>query len=131
MDSGHFLHTPFICKFLKGPVAFFSTYDISVGREILSEIDLMGINEALMVNRHCVSCLRHRLQARGSCDGDIVLSCLSVHLKISKTRPCFHTEHIVHQVIRSLSHHLLIVLQILKGGSVIMELTLYNFTMRE
>lgn len=68
MDYGHFLHKPFVYKFLKGSAAYFSTYDISVGRDILSEIDLMGINEASMVSRHWVSCLRHRLQAPAACD---------------------------------------------------------------
>lgn len=127
---GTFLHKHFVYKFLKGSIAYFSTYDISVGREILSEIDLMGINEAFTVNRHCVSCQGTGFWHQEHVSGDIVLSCLSVHLKISKTRPSFHTEHIVHPVIRSLSHHLLIVLQTLKGGSVIVELILYNFTMR-
>lgn len=61
---GHFLHKSFVYKLLKGSLAYFLTCDdISADTEILSETDLMGVSEILVVNRHCVNCLRHRLQA--------------------------------------------------------------------
>lgn len=67
MENGDPIN-PFAHKLLKGSVAYFSTYEIAVDREILSEIDLMRVNEILMVNRHCVSCLRHRLQSLAECN---------------------------------------------------------------
>lgn len=60
-------HKSLVYKLLKGSVAYFSIYETTANREIPSATDLIRVNEILMVNRHLLSCIRHRLQALAEC----------------------------------------------------------------